>query len=98
MQKEYANKDFYLSAFLIASGYRLSDHDRSGGVTTFYFEVDEKLENTIQQYYSMKTVIEPISYGNALKNLKSVIHSYDRPNSNTEKLTNVKQCKESRRV
>ena len=94
MQNTYANRDFYMSAFLIASGYRLSSHERKGGVTTFYFEVDERMENLIQQYYSMRSFIEPISYGNALKNLKSVIHSSDRPNANTENNGNVKQYKE----
>ena len=94
MQNTYANRDFYMSAFLIASGYRLSSHERKGGVTTFYFEVDERMENLIQQYYSMRSFIEPISYGNALKNLKSVIHSSDRPYANTENNGYVKQYKE----
>lgn len=94
MESAYSNRDFYLSAFLLASGYKLSKHERRGGITTFHFEVDEKLEKLIEQFYSMNTVIEPILYGNALKNLKSIIHA----NTNTEKLTNVKQYKESCRV
>lgn len=95
MQETYANKDFYLSAFLIASGYPLCNHERKGGITTFYFKVDEKLQELIKEYYSMKSIIEPISYGNALKNLKSVIHSTDT-NANSENKRNVPQFKEKR--
>jgi len=97
MQETYANKDFYLSAFLVASGYRLCNQEKSGGITTFYFQLDEKLPVLIQEYYSMQAAIEPITYGNAIKNLKSVIHSTNT-NANTENKRNVQQHKEQFRA
>jgi hypothetical protein len=84
MQNEYNTRDFYAAGYLVARGHNLISHIKSGGITTFTFNKNETLEDDTNKYYAMKASVEPISYGNALKSLKSVIHSYDPPaNSNT---------------
>jgi len=82
MQKTYSNSDFYLSAFLIAEGYELQDYFRKNGFTTFVFsETDELLED-IRKFHSLVAAIEPVRFSNAIKSLKSLIH--------TEKLSTSK--------
>ncbi|MGE5621185.1 MAG: DUF5659 domain-containing protein [archaeon] len=77
MKNIYLSRDFYLSAFLIASGFRMVSHSRTKGVTTFVFEDSDSLQTIVNQYFSMKALIDPILYGNSLRSLKSVIHSSD---------------------
>jgi len=76
MKNKFTNRDFYFSAYLIASGCRLFSHTREHGVTTFIFD-DERISELADNYYSMNALVEPISFGNALKTLKSIIHSSD---------------------
>jgi hypothetical protein len=73
MQNKYTSRDFYFSAYLLANGCRLQSHTRDRGITTFIFDVDNTKELS-EKYYSMRALIEPITYGNALKTLKSIIH------------------------
>jgi hypothetical protein len=76
----YANRDFYLSSFIIAEGIPLKSYYRTNGITTFEFDNSEKLQNLVQEYYSMNASVNAMAYGSAIKNLKSVIHS----NANTK--------------
>jgi hypothetical protein len=85
MNNEYITRDFYAAGYLVAKGHKLVSHSKSGGITTFIFNKDENLEGDTYKYYAMQAYVEPISYGNALKSLKSVIHSYDQSaNTNTK--------------
>ena len=68
-------KDFYLSAYLIATGFPLLSANKSAGLTIFEFAETPKLNNTISNYYSFNSSVEPILYGNAMRNLKTIIHS-----------------------
>jgi Domain of unknown function (DUF5659) len=68
-------KDFYLSAFLVANGFELLDQYRSHGYTTFFFEETEELNKLVKSYNSLKAVVEPVKYSQALRTLKGVIHS-----------------------
>ena len=52
------------------------EHSRDKGVTTFCF-VDENVAELAKEYYSLQSNVEPISYGNALKTLKTIIHKTD---------------------
>jgi len=71
----FESKDFYLSAFLIAEGFELADHKRSHGYTIFFFNGTEELNRLVKKFYSLKAVIEPIKFSQALRALKGVIHS-----------------------
>jgi hypothetical protein len=78
----YSNKDFYLSAFLLTTGHKLIEHTRSQGLTTFTFESNDDIENAVAEYYSMSATVEPITFGNSIRSLKSIIHSYSTSTSN----------------
>ncbi len=75
MQNLYQNKDFYLSAFLMASGLDLVEHRRQGPITIFGFEKNKKLMNLVDQYYAMKGSVKPMQYGTYIRNLKSILHN-----------------------
>ena len=82
----YKNRDFYLSAFLISRGCPLSGHSRENQTTTlFEFEETKQLKELVEKYYSMTGIVEPMSYGAAIRSLKSVIHS---ANTNSERTIN----------
>ena len=76
----YDSRDFYLSGFLLASNEKLIDYWRTNGITTFIFEQTDRLNELIRKYYSMDAVINPIIYGQSLKNLKSIIYSNENTN------------------
>lgn len=59
----------------MAENYELVDYYRQGGFTTFIFKDSPELHDYTKRYYSEKALIEPIKYGRAIKNLKSLIHS-----------------------
>jgi hypothetical protein len=80
--KTYTTSDFYLSAFLVASGTPLVSHDRTNGRTSFEFAQKDGLSQLIDEYYADRVKVSPIRYGNSLKNLKALIYS-GKPNTNT---------------
>lgn len=77
----YKSKNFYLSAFLEASGVPLVSHERWNGRTTFEFAQIDGLEQLISEYFSDTVKVSPIRFGNSLKNLKALIYS---SNTNTD--------------
>jgi len=77
---DYESRDFYLSGYLIASGNQLKSWYKTGKTTTFIFDYNQDVDGLIADYYSMKARVNPVEYGQSLKNLKSIIHS----NSNTQ--------------
>ena len=51
-------------------------------MTTFLFESDDKIDNIVADYYSMNATVEPITYSNSVRTLKSIVHSYTTSTSN----------------
>jgi len=92
-------RDFYCASFLIAIGVKLQSHCRSNGSTVFNFMNDTRTQDAIDKYYSMSSSVEPITYSNAIKALKSIVHSYDKTdtniNTNSEGNKNVKQYRDN---
>ena len=80
----YTNRDFYLSSYLIAVGKQLKSYHKTNGITTFEFDNSEKLQDLVQDYYSMNAFVNAMQYGSAIKNLKSVIHSNTYTKSHTQ--------------
>ena len=80
--RNYSNQDFYLSAYLLTTGYKLIEHTRSQGLTTFTFESTNDIHDAVAEYYSMNAKVEPMKYGNSIRSLKSIIHSYSTSTSN----------------
>lgn len=79
MNKIYETKDFYLTAYLMATGFTLRGHTKTAGLTIFRFEQTSALDSAIESYYRFTGLVEPITFGNALRTLKTFIHQ----NSNT---------------
>ncbi len=80
----YSNRDFYLSSYLIAVGEQLKSYHKTNGITTFEFDNSEKLNDLVNNYYSMNAFVNAMQYGSAIKNLKSVIHSNTYTKSHTQ--------------
>jgi hypothetical protein len=78
----YSNRDFYMSSYLIAAGMQLKSYHKTNGITTFEFGNSEKLQELVNNYYSMNASVNAMQYGSAIKNLKSVIHSNANTKSN----------------
>ena len=95
--RTYSNEDFYLSAYLLTTGYRLIEHTRQKGLTTFVFESTDNIENAVNEYYSMNAKVEPMKYGNSIRALKSIIHSYSTSTSNRGNRNEYQLHKEGRR-
>jgi hypothetical protein len=97
MRTYYSNEDFYLSAYLLTTGYRLIEHTRNQGLTTFVFESTDNIENAVNEYYSMNAKVEPMKYRNSIRSLKSIIHSYSTSTSNRGNNNGYQLHKEGRR-
>jgi hypothetical protein len=87
-------RDFYLAAFLVAKGVKLQSHSKTNGTTLFVFADDKLTNDNIEDYYTMSGSIEPITYANAIKALKSIVHSYDKANTNSEENHNEQKGKQ----
>jgi hypothetical protein len=74
MNSDYATKDFYLTAYLLAAGFTLNGHVKSDGLTTFTFEETPALNQAVRRYYGFTATVNPITHGNAMRTLKSIIH------------------------
>jgi hypothetical protein len=83
----YKTSDFYLSAFLVASGVPILDFDRKNGRTSFEFAQTDGLSQLVDEYYADRVKVSPIRYGNSLKNLKALIYSGNTNTNNNGKST-----------
>jgi len=92
MQNSYQSRDFYASAFLVAAGIPMESHFRTGNITTFVFADSENTQDLVTQYYGLQAVINPATYANAIRNLKSILHgSYTNTNQENKNERN-KRC------
>ena len=68
--QNYSNEDFYLSAYLLTTGYKLIEHTRNRGLTTFVFESTNDIHDAVAEYYTMNATVEPMKYGNSIRAVK----------------------------
>ena len=79
--QNYITRDFYAAGYLLAEGFKLVSHSRTGKITLFEFEDTQSVKEAADKYFNMQTRVEPVAYGNALRSLKSILHSYDKLNA-----------------
>ena len=75
IQNAYTTRDFYAAAYFVASGMELQEYYKQKGLTTFVFTDNEQLQLLVRKFYSLDALVNPVTYGNALRNLKSMIHA-----------------------
>jgi hypothetical protein len=75
MEETYTTKDFYLSAYMIASGFPLVQHERHDGLSIFCFAKTSLLDELANRYYSFNASINPLTYASACKNLKGTMYN-----------------------
>lgn len=69
-------KDFYLSAFLVSRGWKCKGLTTTNdNLTLLEIENSDVFNQLIGEYYSNKTVVDPIIYGESLSKLKGSMHS-----------------------
>lgn len=74
----FETKDFYLSAFLLARGYKLISVNRDDPQRVlFAFNDFEDREELLRDFLYSKSSIEPQAFINSIKALKQVLHSND---------------------
>lgn len=86
MQNNIESREFYSSAFLMASGVDLIDTYKQGPLTVFVFENTQNARDLMKKYFAMKATVNAAKYASAIKNLKSMIHGTNtQPNTNNER-------------
>ena len=93
---KYCTRDFYAAGYLLTEGFKLLSHSRNGRITIFEFEGDQTVKEAANKYFTMQTRVEPVAYGNALRSLKSILHSYDKLNADGDVNNYVKQYRGSK--
>jgi hypothetical protein len=78
----YSTQDFYLSAYLVTKDHPVVAYDRQRNITQFQFTKTSELLTLVQDYFADKGVVNPVRYGNSIKNLKSLIHSISTTSNN----------------
>ncbi len=74
--KSYATRDFYLASYLIDRGENYTNvYLVNQNTTEFTFEQSKKLHEYVESFYTQKALVNPMSYGNTLRSVKSIIHS-----------------------
>ena len=74
--KSYATRDFYLASYLIDKGENYTNvYLVNQNTTEFIFEQSTKLYEYVESFYTQKALVNPMSYGNTLRSVKSIIHS-----------------------
>jgi len=72
--------DFDLAVFLICKEYELETIDtKAGKRLVFVFKKDDRMiMDTIDEYWSNKTTVNPLDFVNVRKNLKSRIYGMNK--------------------
>jgi len=72
----YLTTDFYLAAYLFVNSNPIKNTKLIGRSTTeFEFEENDKLKTEVDKFYTMKALVDPLTYGSALRSIKSMIHA-----------------------
>ena len=67
--------DFYLAAYLIASGYAMLNISRIGNQSIFIFEGSEEIRRNVGNYYANIADVNAPRFAQEIKKLKNIIHT-----------------------
>ncbi len=70
----YTTTDLYLTAYLKTKGFKYTI-SREGSRTKFVFENSVELLKCIDEYLTENGSCEPLSFTNAIKNIKTLLHN-----------------------
>lgn len=77
-EKEYTTRDFYIAAFLLAHGHKISYINREDPKRVFFaFNDFESREDLLRDFLYGRGKVEPQAFIAAIKSLKGLIHSDD---------------------
>jgi hypothetical protein len=68
-------KDYNLAAYLIVSGCTMTGYSRQDNLTVFEFAESDRIKDLVEAYYSLKATVNPMTFGNALRTIRTIIHS-----------------------
>lgn len=75
MKEEFTTTELSLAAALSYRGHPIIKMDRVDvRRVTFTFEWEESIEEYVRDFWSHKKLVDPLSYFNELKNLKSQVY------------------------
>jgi hypothetical protein len=72
--KTYVTSDLYLTAYLKIKGYRYNV-EKLKSKSTFIFNESPELISDVNDYLTENGNCEPLTYTNAIKNLKNFLHN-----------------------
>ena len=72
--KNYKTTDLYLAAFLRLNNQKLKV-EKEKGKASFIFQESEELSKLVNSYLVEEATCNPLTYTNAIKNLKNLIYN-----------------------
>lgn len=72
--KTYITSDLYLTAYLKIKGYKYKV-EKIKSKSNFVFDESEELISDVNDYLSENGSCEPLTYTNAIKNLKNFLYN-----------------------
>ena len=73
---EFRTKDFYVSAFLVTKGHKVTGIDRADPRRVFFsFKNVEGREDLVRSFLLGQTMVEPQSFVASIKSLKQLLHT-----------------------
>ena len=87
----YVTTDFYLAAFLFVNSNPIKNTRLiSRSTTEFEFAENSELKKEVEKFYTMKASVDPLTYGSAIRSIKSMIHALKEAHttSNSKGTTN----------
>ena len=90
INNKYETKDLALAAYLTAIGYTLRNHSKYNNETYFVFDQSQEIEDEAFKFISRQAMVEPVSFSQALRSLKSILYAIKSEDGNMNNATRRK--------
>jgi hypothetical protein len=70
----FRTPDIHLTACLCCLGYEVDSIDRTRDQKVFLIKRDDLIDGYVQQYFSHKLTVDPLSYAHTMKELKTLLY------------------------